>query len=75
MDLRNCVPKDQLDLTAVACARAAGFPAINPILPELLVWLQDMNWPVDDQIVELLSGSGPEIVTHIRSVLLSDDTT
>lgn len=74
MDLRSCVPQDKFDLAAIARARAAGFPAINPILPELLEWLQDINWPVADQTVELLSDSGPEIVPHIRRVLVSDDS-
>lgn len=73
MDLRSCVPQDKFDLAAIARARVAGFPAINPILPELLKWLQDINWPVADQMVELLSGSDSEIVPHIRGVLLSDD--
>ncbi|MFC6759804.1 DUF5071 domain-containing protein [Sulfitobacter porphyrae] len=74
MDLRSCVPQDKFDLAAIPRARAAGFPAINPILPELLEWLQDINYPVAGQMVELLSGSGSEIVPHIRRVLVSDDS-
>ena len=73
MDLRNCIPQDKYDQAAITRARVAGFPAINPILPELLNWLQDINWPVARQMVELLSGSGSEIVPHIRAVLRSDD--
>lgn len=73
MNLRNCVPQDKFDLAAVARAKQTGFPAINPILPELLLWLQDINWPVANEVVDLLSGSDAEIVPAIRVVLQSDD--
>ena len=33
-----------------------------------------MRRPVAEQTVELLSGSGPEIVPHIRRMLVSDDS-
>jgi hypothetical protein len=42
-------------------------------LPELLKWIQDMNWPVARVIAPLLRQAGPEIVTHVGAVLRSDD--
>jgi len=73
MDLGTCIPQDKFDLAAIARAQQTGFPALNPILPELLLWLQDMNWPVAAEMVDLLAGSGAEIVPPIRAVLQSDD--
>lgn len=73
MDIDECVPSNKHDHDAVQRARAVGFPALDPVLPRLLTWLQDLNWPVAGSVSELLSGSGPEIVPHIRAVFLSDD--
>lgn len=72
-DLSACVPKDKHDHDAVAAAKAAGFPALNPILPELLEWLQDINWPVAQGLLPVLAGAGPEIAAPIRHVLVGKD--
>jgi len=74
MNLANCVPKNKSDFAALDQANRVGFPALNPVLPELLVWLQDMNWPVAERVAALLSGAGEEILPHIRSVLSSNDS-
>jgi hypothetical protein len=73
MNLNKYVPKNKHDHAAVQRARAVGFPALDPVLPNLLGWLKDMNWPVADAIAELLSISGAEIVPHIRGAFRSDD--
>lgn len=73
MDISQCVPKDKSDLAAVALAKTAGYPALNEVLPQLLEWLRDMNWPVAPPVAKLLSGAGMEIVPHIKDVLYSDD--
>ena len=54
-------------------AEALGFPALNPVLPQLLRWVQDINWPVAPTTAKLLSTAGPEIAPHIIGVLRSDD--
>ncbi|MEQ1952043.1 DUF5071 domain-containing protein [Mesorhizobium yinganensis] len=74
MDLNECVPKTKHDHAAVQRACTVGFPALNPVLPKLLIWLQDTNWPVESSVAKLLSASGPEIVPHIRAVFVSDDS-
>jgi hypothetical protein len=72
-NLVSCLPKDKHDEEAICRARNVGFPALNPLLPALLEWLQDINWPVAIPIAELLASSGNEIVPHIRKVFDSDD--
>ncbi|MDQ3233548.1 MAG: DUF5071 domain-containing protein [Pseudobdellovibrionaceae bacterium] len=34
-----------------------GFPRLNAVLPELLVWVQDMNWPGAWTIMRLLQSA------------------
>ncbi len=74
MILPDCVPRDKHDTAAIERAKEIGFPALNPVLPVLLGWLKDMNWPVAPHVAELLSGAGLEIVPHIGAVLRSDDS-
>jgi hypothetical protein len=74
MELGVCIPKDKHDLAALERARELGFPALNPVLGDLLDWLQDMNWPVAEPTAELLSTAGVEIVPHVKGVFRSDDS-
>lgn len=73
MDLDSCIPADKFDEAAVERAAALGFPAINPILPDLLEWLQDINWPVAPKVAELLAKADVQIAPHINAVFKSDD--
>src|SRR5688500_18615540 len=45
-DINSLVPRNKHDRKRAAAAIAAGYPAVAPVLPEMLEWLQDMNWPV-----------------------------
>ena len=36
--------------------KMVGFPRLTPILPQLLVWFQDLNWPGARTILDLLKG-------------------
>ena len=73
MDLSDCIPKHNSDTAAVERAAALGYPTIIPILPDLLEWLQDANWPVARTVAPLLAKAGPEIAPHLRAILNSDD--
>ncbi|WP_157738767.1 DUF5071 domain-containing protein [Labrenzia sp. VG12] len=70
----DCVPRDKHDLPAVRRARALGFPGLNAVLPELLQWICDANWPVAPEVADLLSQSGQEIIPHLQRVLHSKDS-
>lgn len=74
MNLEECVPKDKYDVAALARARSVGFPELNPVLPALLEWTQDMNWPVAREVVGLIAGAGPAILPLLRSALRSKDS-
>lgn len=74
MELDSCIPADKHDHAAVARAVDAGYPALNLALPELLEWVQDINWPVAPDLVALLAQAGPEIAPHVKMILNSEDT-
>ena len=72
-DLLACVPKDKHDFAAVDRAEVQGFSALEPVPPELLMWLQDINWPAAPRIAVLLSRADPALVPALRAVLRSGD--
>lgn len=72
-DIRDLLPRDKLDLERAEAIVALGYPAVAPLLPDLMLWLQDSNWPVCDVIAPFLASLGAPIVPEVRHVLESDD--
>ena len=73
MELRQLIPRDKFDVAAVHRADTAGSPTIDPILPDLLEWLQDGNWPVAKELIPVLAKVGPPLAPHVVSILRGDD--
>lgn len=73
MDLRHVVPSDKHDLAAVRAAAALGWPGIEPVVDDLLAWMQDGNWPVEPAVARLLSGVGSPLAPYVRPILTGDD--
>ena len=73
LEFAVAVPKDKADMAAVTALRATPRADLVPLIPELLTWLADMNWPVARPISEILSGFGLELVEPIREILKSND--
>jgi Domain of unknown function (DUF5071) len=72
-DYHDCVPKNKHDIAAVQRARAVGFPELNSVIPSLLEWMQDGNWPVAMEIAELLQDAGSALDAPLLVILKSDD--
>ncbi len=73
MNLKSLVQTHKSDTDAVQRARSAGYPAIEPILGDLLEWMQDMNWPVAGDIEELLAPIGAPLSPYVLKVLQGGD--
>lgn len=73
MYIKSCIPKDKFDIAAIEMANQIGFPGLNPVLPDLLAWIQDANWPVAPHVASLLSNASNEILPHIKTILASQD--
>lgn len=50
-----------------------GYPAVAESLPELLAWLQDINWPGAQEIADFLVAVGAPVIPHVRCVLQGSD--
>jgi len=69
------VPSDKFDTSRAQSAVDAGYPAVAPVLPSLLEWLQDLNWPVARILAPFLAGIGAPLETHLREILGGADLT
>src|SRR5215510_7236919 len=72
-DLSACIPKHKSDLAAAQCAVKIGYPGVNEILPQLMEWLQDYDWPVAHVLAPFLASIGEPLVPYVKRVLESDD--
>jgi hypothetical protein len=73
MDIHDLVPKNKGDLKTADAAIRAGYPAVEPIIADLIEWLQDLNWPVAKKLLPFLQSIGEPLAPHIWRVLGTDD--
>ncbi|MEM6258767.1 MAG: DUF5071 domain-containing protein [Planctomycetota bacterium] len=72
-DLHSLLPKHRSDVFAAKEVLAFGYPTIAPVLPDLLEWLKDMNWPVSHPISEFLASIPEPMAPLIQNVLRGED--
>lgn len=72
MNIRELVPKDKFDESGVEELKKLSFQQIKPIVPDLLEWLQDMNWPVASNIADIMRPFTDKITAELVAILQSD---
>ena len=70
---KDLIPRNKKDFKRVEKLKNLDRNKILPLLPDLLVFTQDMNWPVAPAILEILLTFPTEIVPHVQDFLSSDD--
>ncbi|QDT01340.1 DUF5071 domain-containing protein [Adhaeretor mobilis] len=73
IDVREHLPRDKFDIANAEALIALGHPAVSPVLPDLLEWLQDCNWPVSKPIGDFLTTLPNEMAPLIWTVLRGND--
>jgi len=73
MDIRSLIPKDKGDTETAEKLKKFSYSEIKPIIPDLLEWIQDMNWPVARPVAEYLQALTNEISPEILKILQGDD--
>ena len=73
VDYAALIPKHKSDVEAARKAASVGYPTIEPILGELLIWMKDMNWPVASEIELVLRDVGVPLSQHVLAVLQGGD--
>lgn len=72
-EIRHLVPRDKCDEDMVPLIAEAGYPAIAPILDDLMEWTADPNWPICVPLIDYLVTLGEPMVEPIRRVLRGTD--
>ena len=72
-DLAALLPLDKYDTAKLEQLVEVGYPDIEPLLPALLQWLQDGNWPIARRLSPILASVGLPLAPHVRTVLSSSD--
>lgn len=72
-DLKYKLPVDKYDTASAEYIVALGYPANKDVLPDLLEWIQDGNWPVAKILIPFLATVGLPLVPHIQIALRGHD--
>ena len=72
-EIRDLVPRSKFDRDLVPMIIDAGYPAIAPILDDLMEWTADPNWPICMPLIEYLATLGDAMVEPARRVLRGTD--
>ena len=67
------LPRNKHDFERVYKLKELDRKELLPLLPGLMEWIQDMNWPIANEIAELLLTFPNEIVLIIKDVLTTND--
>lgn len=69
----HLIPKDKFDNSSIETLRTIDVDKATPILGSLLEWLQDLNWPVAKELIDVLPRFHVGLIPHIESVFSSND--
>jgi MoxR-like ATPase len=71
--LSDLLPQDKHDEAAVERLQQLSDVEVNPLLPQLLEWLQDFNWPVASAVWKFLLPRVQALEPAILEVLAGTD--
>lgn len=69
----DLVPKNKFDNSNLGLLKTIEPEKASPILNGLLEWIQDINWPVALELLDILPRFHSGLVPHIKAVLNSGD--
>ena len=72
-NLRNLVPKDKFDIEPISRLMEISEDDIQPILPELLSWIADMNWPVAQEMIKVLPRFSRSLLPLVKEQLQPEE--
>ena len=73
MTQSQLLPKDKFDVEAVGRLRKLEKEQLASLLPELLAWIADLNWPICRDVIDLLLTVPEHVVKPIHKILNTDD--
>jgi len=74
MDVRKLIPKNKHDQSRINELKKLTYEQIEPIIPDLLIWLQDMNWPIGRPVADILKPFVNRMTPEIIKILRTNDS-
>ncbi|CAM2880657.1 DUF5071 domain-containing protein [Chryseobacterium flavum] len=71
-NIKDLIPKDKSDLFTAEKLKHYSYDDLKEIIPDLLEWLQDMNWPVAKTVSEYLFSINDKITSELLPILKSN---
>jgi hypothetical protein len=73
MNIKSLIPKDKSDIETAEKLKNYSYQELKSIIPDLLIWLQDGNWPVAKIVLEYLESICDNISEEIFDVFKTND--
>jgi hypothetical protein len=70
---QDILPRDKSDQERVDQISTLNLREKQELIPYLVEWIQDINWPISFNVIELLLNHPDETIPHIKKVLLTND--
>lgn len=67
--VKDLVPKNKFDFSGMEELRKLSDEEIASVIPDLLAWMKDMNWPVAKEMPALLVLHQKALIPHIIEIL------
>lgn len=67
--IKNLIPKDKFDTSSFEQLMALRDEEADVIIPDLLEWIQDMNWPVAPYMIRVLAKQREVTEKHLLVLL------
>ena len=67
--IQDLIPKDKHDISSINELMSLNDEEIDEIIPDLLEWIQDMNWPVSSHIINVLASHRKAVERYLPTLL------
>ncbi|MGJ9419818.1 DUF5071 domain-containing protein [Massilia sp. CMS3.1] len=67
------LPRDKHDQTNAIALVSLGWEKVECVVPQILEWVQDLNWPTAFIFVPFLVDAGARLAPFIRPIFAGDD--
>lgn len=72
-DLVTLIPVTKFEVEKASALVKLGFPAVESVIPQILEWTQDPNWPVGHVFQPFLADIGQPLAPYVRAILTGQD--
>lgn len=72
-DVASRLPRNKHDTDNAAALVAAGWESVVTVMPQILEWMQDRNWPVTQVFQPFLANVGVRLAPFVSAIFETDD--